>query len=82
VQRHLHVGKARPVCPQQRRQRLIRRRADEAQRQPPDLAARRPPRRLGRPEDVAAAALYLASPEAFFVTGEVLNVNGGWLFGR
>ena len=38
--------------------------------------------RVGRPEDIAAAALYLASPEASFVTGEVLNVNGGWLFGR
>jgi len=38
--------------------------------------------RPGHPEDIAAAALYLASSEASFVTGEVLNVNGGWLFGR
>jgi 3-oxoacyl-[acyl-carrier protein] reductase len=33
--------------------------------------------RWGRPQDVAAAALYLASPEAAFVTGQALNVNGG-----
>jgi 3-oxoacyl-[acyl-carrier protein] reductase len=33
--------------------------------------------RWGRPQDVADAALYLASPEAAFVTGEAINVNGG-----
>jgi 3-oxoacyl-[acyl-carrier protein] reductase len=33
--------------------------------------------RWGRPEDVAAAALWLASPEAAFVTGQAVNVNGG-----
>ncbi|MDP9371367.1 MAG: SDR family oxidoreductase [Chloroflexota bacterium] len=38
--------------------------------------------RAGTADDVAAAALYLASPAASFVTGEVLNVNGGWLFGH
>ena len=33
--------------------------------------------RWGRPEEVARAALYLASPEAAFVTGQALCVNGG-----
>jgi 3-oxoacyl-[acyl-carrier protein] reductase len=33
--------------------------------------------RWGRPQDVAHAALYLASPEASFVTGQAINVNGG-----
>jgi 3-oxoacyl-[acyl-carrier protein] reductase len=33
--------------------------------------------RWGRPRDVAAAALYLASPDAAFLTGQAINVNGG-----
>jgi 3-oxoacyl-[acyl-carrier protein] reductase len=33
--------------------------------------------RWGRPQDVAGAALYLASPEAAFLTGQAINVNGG-----
>jgi 3-oxoacyl-[acyl-carrier protein] reductase len=33
--------------------------------------------RWGMPQDVAGAALYLASPEAAFVTGQAINVNGG-----
>jgi 3-oxoacyl-[acyl-carrier protein] reductase len=36
-----------------------------------------PLRRFGRPEDVAAAVTFLASEEAAYITGHVLNVNGG-----
>lgn len=34
-------------------------------------------RRLGTPEDVASAVVFLASPEASYITGHVLNVSGG-----
>jgi 3-oxoacyl-[acyl-carrier protein] reductase len=41
------------------------------------VAQNTPLARWGRPQDVASAALYLASPEAAFVTGQAINVNGG-----
>jgi 3-oxoacyl-[acyl-carrier protein] reductase len=34
-------------------------------------------KRIGQPGDVAAAVLYLASPQAGFITGEVVHVSGG-----
>jgi 3-oxoacyl-[acyl-carrier protein] reductase len=46
------------------------------------IIAQTPAGRGGTADDIAAAARYLASPEASFITGEVLNVNGGWLFGH
>ena len=36
-----------------------------------------PAARMGTPEEIAAAVLYLASPEAGYVTGSTLHVNGG-----
>lgn len=36
-----------------------------------------PAARMGKPEEIAAAVLYLASPEAGYVTGATLHVNGG-----
>ena len=43
----------------------------------PALAALIPVGRLGTPEDVAAVIAFLASEAAGFITGEVLDVNGG-----
>jgi 2-keto-3-deoxy-L-fuconate dehydrogenase len=40
--------------------------------------ARQPMGRLGRPEEIAALAVYLASDEAQFVTGQALVIDGGW----
>lgn len=40
--------------------------------------ARTPFSRLGEPDDIAAAALFLASEDARFVSGAVLPVDGGW----
>ena len=41
------------------------------------ISQRIPAGRLGQPEDVAACALFLASDEAGYVTGQTLHVNGG-----
>ena len=48
-----------------------------SQEQRTALADKIPMQRLGTPADVAAAVLFLASPQAGYVTGETLHVNGG-----
>ncbi len=42
------------------------------------LNARQPVGRLGRPEEIAGMALYLASDRAAFVNGSILTIDGGW----
>jgi NAD(P)-dependent dehydrogenase (short-subunit alcohol dehydrogenase family) len=47
-----------------------------------EMASTQAVRRMGRPEEIAAAALYLASDEAAFVTGTCLMTDGGWTAGK
>lgn len=44
-----------------------------------DILARIPAGRWGRPDDIAEAAVFLASPAAAYVHGAVIPVDGGWL---
>ena len=46
-----------------------------------ELNQRQPVGRLGRPEEIANMVLYLCSPEAEFVSGSVLTIDGGWTAG-
>src|SRR5205807_3993242 len=47
-----------------------------------EMAATQAIGRMGRPEEIAAAALYLASDEAAFVTGSTFMIDGGWSAGK
>jgi 3-oxoacyl-[acyl-carrier protein] reductase len=40
-----------------------------------------PMRRLGQPEDIARVAVFLASADASYITGQVLTVDGGLSLG-
>lgn len=53
--------------------------ADEKQKA--GTMARIPKGRVGKPKDIGAAAAFLASDEADYITGTVLYVDGGWLAG-
>lgn len=44
-----------------------------------ELTEETPLCRIGTPEDIAAAVSFLASPEAGFITGQILGVNGGFV---
>ena len=72
------------ICPGDTDTHMLR--AEAAQlREDPDAfladAAKRPLRRVGSPEEIAQAALYLASDASSFVTGTTLVVDGGGLAG-
>jgi NAD(P)-dependent dehydrogenase (short-subunit alcohol dehydrogenase family) len=75
-----HVGdgvRVNCVCPGTVDSPWVRRLVEEAGESIDDLRARQPLGRLGTPEEIAEATLYLASPASSFVTGSALVVDGG-----
>jgi NAD(P)-dependent dehydrogenase (short-subunit alcohol dehydrogenase family) len=47
-----------------------------------EMASTQALKRMGRPEEIAAAAVYLAADESQFVTGSALIIDGGWSAGK
>jgi NAD(P)-dependent dehydrogenase (short-subunit alcohol dehydrogenase family) len=71
---HIRVN---AICPAAIETEMFHRFAQkEAMRQ--TIAGLHPVGRLGQPEEVAAAVLYLCSPGAGFLTGVILPIDGGW----
>ncbi|MBK5252050.1 MAG: SDR family oxidoreductase [Peptostreptococcaceae bacterium] len=66
------------ICPGTVETKLLQAFSEEALSK---LRAQVPLRRIGKVEDVSAAACYFASEEAEFVTGAVLDINGGMFMG-
>jgi NAD(P)-dependent dehydrogenase (short-subunit alcohol dehydrogenase family) len=52
--------------------------AGEEEQTRAELHKRQPVGRMGRPDEIAALALYLSSKEADFMQGAVVNIDGGW----
>ena len=48
-----------------------------ADKQKESLLSAIPAGRMGTPEEIAAATLFLAAPESAYITGQTLHVNGG-----
>jgi 2-hydroxycyclohexanecarboxyl-CoA dehydrogenase len=65
------------VCPGPTRTPLLERMGGESEKWMAALERAVPMKRLGRPADVAAAAAFLASDEAAYITGQTLSVSGG-----
>jgi 2-keto-3-deoxy-L-fuconate dehydrogenase len=52
--------------------------AEDAEAARKAFVARQPMGRLGRPEEIAALVVYLASDESAFVSGTAVSIDGGW----
>lgn len=58
---------------------MVRRAEDKGDLPDVSLIAKQTPvRRAGTPDDIAAACVFLCSDEAGYITGQAINVNGGW----
>lgn len=67
------------VCPGVIQTPMIDRFVGSAPEARESLIAGEPVGRIGKPEEVAAAVIWLCSPEASFVTGHAMAVDGGWV---
>ena len=77
--------RANAVCPGRVETDFVKRRLAEypdPKKAYEEMAATQAIGRMGRPEEIAAAVLYLASDEAAFVTGTALEIDGGWAVGK
>jgi len=77
--------RANAVCPGRVETDFVKRRLEEypdPKKAYEDMASTQAIGRMGRPEEIAAAVLYLASDEAAFVTGTALEIDGGWAAGK
>ena len=77
--------RANAICPGRVETPFVRKRLAEypdPEKAYREMAATQALGRMGKPEEIAAAALYLASDEAAFVTGTALEIDGGWAAGK
>ena len=77
--------RANAVCPGRVETDFVKRRLEEypdPKKAYDEMASTQAIGRMGRPEEIAAAVLYLASDEAAFVTGTSLEIDGGWAAGK
>jgi NAD(P)-dependent dehydrogenase (short-subunit alcohol dehydrogenase family) len=73
------------VCPGRVETPFVRSRLNEypdAEKAYREMAATQAVGRMGKPEEIAAAVLYLASDEANFVTGTAFEIDGGFSVGK
>ncbi len=83
---HSHTGvRFNAICPGRVETPFVKARIAEypdPQQAYRDMAATQLTGRMARPEEIAAAALYLASDESAMVTGSCLMIDGGWSAGK
>ena len=83
---HAHQGiRANAICPGRVETPFVKARLAEYSdpaKAYAEMAATQAVGRMGTTEEIAAAALYLASDEAAFVTGTALEIDGGWSAGK
>ncbi len=79
-----HGIRANAICPGRVETPFVKKRLAEyadPEKARAEMAATQALGRMGTPGEIAAAALYLASDEAAFVTGTALEIDGGWAAG-